>query len=758
MNSRTNILLAALASVVALGLAIMLLPSGPRESLREQELGAESEGSERAAAKPEDGEGSAPEVTARREDSQRTEAESATDSVDDRPRFRVQVLDALGTASAHARVRARNAGTMHPWSRLIAQQDPQFFRPTDEKGFVELEIPEGDSPVILVYATAPEGIGKLEVARSAALAGEAVILQLDTARSMTVKLLDSSGQPVVDQEVHWWRNADPHRSPLARSKSNAQGWARFDGLEQVLEGGSVLGTRFGVPGVFVDPPVREVDQINLSRGQIDLQVPLTGALRVHVHYADDAELPSRLETVLCYQANGDSVHGEFFRWRNATGLVSGVREGWAEFPVVEIGHHWQFAVLKNFLAAPMVAEFAGPMASGERVEHEFVLKPDPLSSHEMRILLPDGSPMASARLDLRVQVSFENGGSSSGSTASTDEDGWTRFDVPYREGAKTWTLKLESSGERSGLHWSGDGEYSPTAHNMPPEVTLIELPLIVSGEVVFTDGTPVKERVDFALATRNSHSDELISHHDFRNLATEPGRFELRSAELDASALVLSARVGDGTAWTDLDIARGQEDVRLVVPELGWVQIDAGENDPALAREVYLIVALPTFDLHTPVERSPFSSESVPRGEMIARQYFDFRAGERLSDVESARSGPMQFAVVDEFGRVLVRRDFDLPPSSTREKPHVISLPPLSLQRYQLTVHTSEGKSPDYCSAAYAGPADEIRWATVRNGVSEFVSHMLPPSMKIKARDHQEQTLNWSTSQHTVVLQAEQQD
>jgi hypothetical protein len=668
--------------------------------------------------------------------------------------FSIQVLDLDGSPAAGVLVRSSRGDPAMDWRHLMYSPGKSVETYTDAQGRAELPFPDPGPQAVLIGARKHRASAMERRERSEISSEEAWVLQLEAVPSMLVRLRDAAGQPVVGQTVSWWQDPTQLDRALMQIVSDQNGEANFDDLARLSRGAALLGTGFGVEGVFVERPLRIVQDFELNQGFIDLHVPETGSMRIRVGYEDGSPLGDSMSSAMCFRL-GEEAHDEYFRWRRVDGQSVPIKDELALYEVVEIGQFWQFAVLPRYFGTPIATQFLGPRLAGERVELEFLLPPDPMARHRVRVLDPSGQPASKSKL--RIEVSMSGKGSSShfGRSGTTDEDGYLEFDLPSVTTPESWTLDLSLSEDGRAWRWQGSGIATTESHNLPSEVQLLEIPRIVSGLAVFADGSIPDGWVRYGLGVRASDSNEVRSHDSFMNVARKPGTFDLRASDFPSGQVVLSARLGEVTYWTDLDVALGQENVTIVLPHVGSFAVRAGENSRELFARLHHYLMLPNIDPSQSKERDVFSSQSVPRGDSFKASRLPIADGHSQTSPLEALAGPMQWAAKDSFHRIVFHEAFDLPAESTRENPHLRTLPQLPLQGFTLRVRTQSGEVLARAHSSFELPSGSREHILIQNGVTDFVAAQLPPPLKVRANGFVEQTVYWTGPELEVVLQPE---
>lgn len=701
---------------------------------------------------------SAPNVTGPASDRVETQATAPVNEPSDASfgSFPVLVLDIDGSPAVGIVVRSSRGDPVMGWERLMySSRTTSTERRTDDQGRVDLPYPDPGPQPVLIGARKHGASAMQRRERTAISVDDPWVLQLESVPSMLVRLVDPSGQPVVGQEVCWW--ADPQRRDrtLFELESDARGEAHFDDLPRLARNANLLGSAFGLQGVFVERPIRIVQEFERASGEIELQVPATGSMKFTIRYADDAPLGDHMLTALCFALGQEEAHSEFFRWQRSDGQNVHLDEGIAFYPVVEIAQLWQFAVLPRFFGTPIASQQIGPRTAGEQVEIEIVLAPDPMARHTLRVLDTDGNPLAKTALRTDVGMAGKGGSSQTGSGGTTDEDGYLTLELPSAPNAETWTLQLSSNETGSALQWSGNGTTDGQSHDMPHEVHLQEIPRIVSGQAVFADGSPIENWVQFNLGIRARDSNEVQGIGSFTNVAKQVGTFDLRSENLPSGQLVLSARLGEVTRWTDLNVALGQENVTIVLPAVGTFSVHAGDNEAKLFAQLTLELMLPELDPKTAAKQDLFSSQASERGDSFRLTRLPIAEDHAQTSPLMALAGPMQWVAKDRFERLLFHQAFDLRAGSTREDPHIATLPKLALRMHTLRVRAASGEVLPRAYASFPTPNGSRSGYSIRNGIIEFVSVELPPAFTIRADGYVEQTVNWTGPELEVVLQPE---
>ena len=744
-----TLLLLALAAGIAL-LVVVFLPADSPEPIG---TGAQEQATEETAAEPAEVT-DPPALSIDEASGDRVETESTPTKAPQAGAsfgsFPIQVIDVDGSPAAGVIVRSSRGDPVMDWERLMYSSRAQPELRTDDHGRAELPFPDPGPQPVLIGARKHHASAMQRRERAEISSEEPWVLQLERTPSMLVRLVNHAGQAVAGQEVCWWADPDRTDRSLIEIKTDARGEARFDDLPRLANNAPVLGTAFGLQGVFVDRPKRVIQAHELELGEIEILVPETGSMKITVRYADDAPLGKSMSTAMCFQLGQEQAHSAFFRWQRSDGQTMDLEDGVAFYPVVEIGQLWQFAVLPRFFGEPIASELVGPRVAGEGVELKVVLAPDPMARHTLRVYDPNGAPVVKTRVRIDVGMAGPGGSSSSGSSASTDEEGYLTLDLPTAPQVKTWSLKLSVQEDGTAWRWSGAGTATTLNHDMPVEVHLQELPRIVSGQAVFSDGRFPDQFVQFDLGVRAADSHEVRSLGSVINVARKVGTFDLRAEDLPSGQIVVSARLGEVTRWTDLDVAVGQQNVSIVIPDVGSFAVRAGENPRELFSQLQLMLMLPEVDSNTSGERDLFSSESVSRGQSIQLSELPIAEDHSQTAPLTALAGPMQWAAKDTFGRLLFAQAFDLRPGSTLENPHIETLPRLALR-----VRAANGAVLARAYASFPTSDGSRRGISIRNGVIEFVGTELPPEMKLRAEGYVEQTVNWTGPELEVTLQPE---
>lgn len=673
------------------------------------------------------------------------------------PPLRVRVIDANGEAVEGAELLMRDIagapGTIgDSWATLFGRYGRAMEDSvTDAKGEASLQLSAGGSTFVLIGAQTDGAIGVHHVERAVLLERtEPFVIQLEAAQSITVRLLRENGDPLPDEYVYWWESSDVKGHSLARRKTNAEGLARFAGLERLHRKTELIGTHFGVMGLYVDRPIYEIGAEDLARGTIDLTVPDTGAIELKMQHEDGSDVSPGAQVFASFEfPAAEDDDRDWFFWSNLDGVQQSVSRGVARLEPVQIGFAWQVAVLPGFFADALELELGGPQQAGEVVQHEVLVPLNPMQAHRLRILGPDGQALTHYRVSTKVSLVGEGTSSSSSSGRSTDAEGFILLDLINSDKASSWQLEVTSDAGDPWA-WSGTGTVQPEArsHDLPPEIHLTEPPLLVSGEVRDLEGKPITAPITLELGERNAEG-RFRELDQVRDLAEAQHIFDFRAFELPQGPLVLRARLSGLGAWVEATVTVGQSGVQLVLPTPGFLQIQATGITAAEADQLI-------WQLRLPSSAAKPSGASRSRSDDGTYTQIQFGGQSLISLPLAAPAGELLLQVQDPFGRALLDQSFQLQADSTFQEPQREVVPlSLPLQNYRLRVQDTSGEPLRNCTASWRVEEGHWQGSYLRNGTHSYLGTSPPPELRVAADGYVEQIVQWSGLEMTVVLQRE---
>jgi protocatechuate 3,4-dioxygenase beta subunit len=513
-----------------------------------------------------------------------------------------------------------------PWK----EWDNELYQ-TDASGSVRLP---RDSARGIVLVTGPQGCTSKA---SGALSRDRGSIVLASARTVLVRVLDSTGVPLAGVPVASWSRG------TASSKRTMSGTTRGSvGLERLLVPDS-LGTsskRKGKPtspsSAWVGTEIPLANQILVcaenwteAHGAIDLRLPPTAPLEIALSAVENDATRDRARVSLL-AIDGDvattlaSCEGNAHRALQKLGEKAWTLpapDGVARFPFVGLRTELLAFVEAGKSREVSMSRLQGPEEAGVALRR--TIEPGPLRPTLCgRLIDPDGVALAKARVGLehldargpKTKRHAKHRRTQRGHTLVTGEDG--RFEIVAD---RSWAGKrLEL-----GLGRANDGGRAKALVFVPDElsgstielgdVPLVLPPILAAGIVRDASGTPIE-------GARVSLRDGSAQHTPGAQPGGAPrgkcqsdreGRFEVRG-EVGSSVVQLRCELNEYWSPPPIEVLSGREDLEFVLFAAASLSGSFRKDVPDLDRPSPLSIALLPHPLAALVTSGPAMNQSDP--------------------------------------------------------------------------------------------------------------------------------------------------
>lgn len=412
-------------------------------------------------------------------------------------------------------------------------------------------------------------------------------------RDLEIEVVDAAGRPCAGVLVVLDELRTSRRMRLWSAKTSALGIAR---LRHVL--GEVANWRhhglgeaevfatFGFPAA--DAPRVPVDLDDPPTEPIRLVLPPTGEVAAAVEREDGEPLQGEL-TVRLRRAESETapsgVWGSSFLEQEAL-----TENGVAGFPFVGLGLDLEVESYGPKDCEPAELRAPGPMRPGERVEIVLEHPLRRLATLTGRVLRADGSPVADAELTYVTRAAPRSPRLDQPSEydyGALETDAGGRFELVLESiDGEVVTLFVREFVEYRFRHEAGATLPSPLRPGLHDvgDLMLVDAPLVVSGEVVDEQGSPVRASIDLR---RKVYEDERGDdwfwdlHIPFSAQVDEESHFEVRGS-LEPGEYDLRVMSDGYHVEVSPPFAPGRTDLRIVLHKLanqyllGSVRLDEG--------------------------------------------------------------------------------------------------------------------------------------------------------------------------------------
>lgn len=331
--------------------------------------------------------------------------------------------------------------------------------------------------------------------------GQIVKLMLEADTALRVRVANAQNHDLAGVPVGLRSMQDEQSEWLVERTTGSDGRAVFSHLQRLVfhrSGSADLELAPALP--LHDPPVIPVRMSAIPAEEQLLILPATGSVVVRLLDPDRRPMLDAARVVL--QATTEQrpewlEETEFYQQaRNGSHAMEST-QGEARFPHVGLGMGLEVGVDFDGTWNFELTSARGPESAGEETVIEAVqrvLRP----SLVLRVLLPDGTPLANADLEVLLRTTTVDWNNADGDERRTDADGWLRF-----------TLDGDWVQERTDVQRSIEIRYgAPDSHvvlagrlpgraawrsgpNDLGELRLEPLPILAAGIVVDEEGQPI---------------------------------------------------------------------------------------------------------------------------------------------------------------------------------------------------------------------------------------------------------------------------
>lgn len=450
------------------------------------------------------------------------------------------------------------------------------------------------------------------------------------ATDLRVKLVDSGGAPLPDIGVGLRDDSDPDPTALrARGRTTApDGIVRLPlRADRPADALKLFRIVVFLP-VVLDPPVL-VSGGAATADPVVVTLPPTGSLEVRLRDERGKPVPND-EASTWVSAPGPDGKCLPSIWSSpewSTALLD--EHGCAVLPRVGIGIRFRATAMPRDNDGELVVESAeapGPRQAGERARLEIIVRRDRFPVVTGRLVRNDGTPWPASMLEYTPTISPSEAGRVMQRFQVTTGG---RFRMPVRlelppGGSRVYVIEDRDRGRwPDGLGPETRLELSRAltpGENEIGDVVLDLGPVVVSGEVVDEDGTPVANAG--IEVTTPKPVPGGVSHEDVaggtRPISRLDGRFEIRlraRGELPAGEMKLAVSKGRTHGRTERTVSAGTQGLRIVLPRLGALAGSVRLTDALRSEDLAVEVHAPGSRIRAGVRKDgTFGCEGVPAG------------------------------------------------------------------------------------------------------------------------------------------------
>jgi hypothetical protein len=283
-----------------------------------------------------------------------------------------------------------------------------------------------------------------------------------------------------------------------RCTTDAEGHAAFRHVQMRLHEGGTARTVLAPGFPLADPPRVEIRRREFPEGEQVLRVAATGSVRIEVFDVDGRPFtkPADVKLQRFWKDRPTYYPTAEFYERAELGLMQAeTADGVALFPYVGLGLDLEAGARFDDTWMHDQAHFSGPASAGEQIRariQQRVLRPTLV----MRPVLPDGSALADADLELFDRTVQENSVWRHKQSHQTDQEGVLRhtlgeqdFDGEVRRFLDVEYQALDGD-ERFGASISLDREWAP-GENQLGDLRLARMQILAAGRIEDEQGAPV---------------------------------------------------------------------------------------------------------------------------------------------------------------------------------------------------------------------------------------------------------------------------
>lgn len=406
--------------------------------------------------------------------------------------------------------------------------------------------------------------------------------------TLDVKVLGHAGGPVRDAPVVLRTPRGSGFVHHSERLTDAGGHVRFPHAA-LHAPASALTLHVAVKGLLGEQAEARLDLSDPPTAPIELRLPAFGGLDVRVVgvRGEAGTLPVYVE--VRYDDEPEDLHT---RWRSGPSVAAPLESGVAQFRHLRVGAEFVVSATRSDSNEESRVRTRGPGFHGEIVPVEIELSANG-TLLRVRLLNSTGQPLPERSVATRIDTRFERHSWHAHARLRSDAAGvvgvWV--DALVRDSAAR-SLTVTELGPDGGAFRSGTLELRvklPLGRLDGGDLTLTEVPVLVSGRVVDSEGAPVAgARVEAAVEETDGEPGAFEDLDSW--IATDAhGRFALRDLSPSASVRVRAVH-GEARANT-VECPRGAADVVLTLwtggAIAGRVLLDADVPVEALTVTLY---------------------------------------------------------------------------------------------------------------------------------------------------------------------------
>jgi hypothetical protein len=491
--------------------------------------------------------------------------------------------------------------------------------------------------------------------------------------TLEVKVVGATGEPVSDAPVVLRTPEGSRFVEHAERVTDANGGARFAHL--VLQAPELgLPLHVAVKGLLGESAEAALDRRAPPTAPLELRLPAFGGLDVRAMgiEGDPGTLPERVEVRYDDQpADLDTL------WRSGPSVGAPLENGVARFRHLRVGADLIVSAKLKDSKEETRVRTRGPGFQGEVVPVELKLAANG-ALLRVRLFDPAGQPLAERAVTTRVDTRFDSHTWTVEAQHTSDAAGSVAVWIgAVARAAETRSLLVTETGPHGGPFRSGTLALRaalPSGCLDGGDLTLTELPVLVGGRVVDSDGIPIAGAKILAAVEMPGGEPGQFETLDISLATDATGAFTLRGSSPTATVRV---RALHGERRSNaVERPRGAADVVLTVwtggAIAGRVLIDADVPIDALAAFVYPSELVdPLVDALSSTTKFDPDGRFRTGGLLPGRYSFGFTgwtAGRGLGEIRdiAVRSGETtadpRLAALDLRGRCSVLRVELLPP------------------------------------------------------------------------------------------------
>lgn len=405
---------------------------------------------------------------------------------------------------------------------------------------------------------------------------------------LRVRVVDGGGRPCAGLPVRAELASEARSFTRSyRATTGAGGEAEFKALDAGAPFDAPdLGVRVTLDGLFEPPVELRFPADPWPSEALELVLPPAGALVVVVLDERGEPLASGKRDVELRLARELQAGTKI--WRERAQVSAPIEAGEARFAAVGLGLACTVSYDDRPDHPPAELELDGPLRAGEELRVELRL-PASEGFVALRVLAPDGSPLAAAQVEASLVRQIGGGSFSSGETHTTDGAG--RLVLPVREGWSEGQVRKYTLLHRptDGPECQGDvdlsRELAPGTSELG-DVALRPRPVLVAGRVLDRDGKGVA--ASLTVERRYGEGENEDWAHVAWSDAGEDGRFVFYDEPPD-TPLRLSIDSDEHQPIDPREFAAGTSNLEIVLTRgvglRGSVLVPAGMSPLAIQVE-----------------------------------------------------------------------------------------------------------------------------------------------------------------------------